>query len=400
MKYCLYIQPYTYIKINNDKLLFYSCLSNQLYVETDIEVCSFLYNSSLEKEYICDLSEQEAANESIKIFTSKIRKYFMGDIIKQTNSETPIVFVPKPKIQSENLTQDNKSKLWDGENILNNVFTLNIYTNGVEYADYFANAHKQFLFPIQSEQELILEKLQGVFKTNNFHNLRDINIVGSQQYSTFEKLVRFLQTKDIAKTYVFLSDNLETDRLISIDDKTIYEIIFAVTSAIEKDIIKILEKLKGGNFVFRFVVSTEEELQKINFLIEKYNIDDYEINPYFTGRNFDFFKNNVFVNQSDLEMVQLTMQDIMAKSKLNPLTFGKLSIMPNGDVFSNLNCPKIGNLYNESIKSIIMNEFDKSYSWTYSRNKKQECEKCVFNLLCPPITNYEYCNGISKICNF
>jgi len=368
-------------------------------VETDIEVCSFLYNSSLEKEYVCDLSEKVVNNESIKIFTSKIRKYFMGDIVKQTNNEAPVIFVPKPKIQSENLMQDNKSKLWDGGNILNNVFTLNIYTNGVEYVDYFANAHKQFLFPIQYGQELKLEKLQSIFESNNFINLKNVNILGNQQYNEFDRLVDFLQKKSIAKTYMFLSDNLETDRLILNDDKTIYEIIFVVSSTIEKDVIKTLEKLNDVNLVFRFVVSTEEELQKVNLLIEKYNIENYEITPYFTGHNIDFFKNNVFVNQSDLELVKLTMQEIMIKSKLNPLTFGKLSIMPNGDVYSNQNCPNIGNIYNDSIKSILMNEFEKSYSWTYSRSKKQECEKCVFNLLCPPITNYEYDKNISKICN-
>ena len=396
MYYLLFFQPYTYIKVNSDKSLFYNCLSNQLYIVTDTVVCTFLNNSHLEKEYTCKLSKKEMKHDSIMVFIENVRNYFMGDVIKHDYSEiSPIIFAPKPKIQSE----DVNFKLWDGTNLLDNLHELNIYTNGVESDNYLSDAYKQFIYPLQSNQELSFVKILDIFNNNEFPNLISVNIIGNHNYSSYDKLVKYFKDKNITKTLVLLSDDCVSESAILRDKNIIYEIILHMNSINEIDISNIINKYNNANLKLKLIVSTEEELKRANHYVEKFKVSNYELNPYFTGHNFDFFKDNVFLNTNDLETIELSIRDIMIKSKINPLCFGKLSILPNGNVHSNQNCPSLGNIESDSIKFLIMNEFEKSYSWTNSRNDKSECTNCVFNLLCPPLTNYEYYKEISKICN-
>ena len=42
---------------------------------------------------------------------------------------------------------------------------------------------------------------------------------------------------------------------------------------------------------------------------------------------------------------------------------------------------------------------DKGKSWWKLRTNIKPCNNCLYNLLCPPISNYEYVIGKYNLCN-
>ena len=70
--------------------------------------------------------------------------------------------------------------------------------------------------------------------------------------------------------------------------------------------------------------------------------------------------------------------------------FGALTFLPNGNCYTNINSKPIGNIYKKSIYKLIhycLIQRDKD--WLLTRNKVEPCKNCLFNALCPPISNYE-----------
>ena len=90
---------------------------------------------------------------------------------------------------------------------------------------------------------------------------------------------------------------------------------------------------------FVFEVSSEEDVQQSERLIEQYQIDKYRLKPNYTGNNIRFFENEVFLSKEDILSSPMTMKDFFARQAMNLYDFGKITILPNGDVYANLNHP-------------------------------------------------------------
>ena len=83
---------------------------------------------------------------------------------------------------------------------------------------------------------------------------------------------------------------------------------------------------------------------------------------------------------------------------MNIYDFGKINIMPNGDVYANLNHPILGNIYTDSLYEIVHKEVEEGKSWLRIRNEAP-CNDCVYQWLCPPPSNYEIAIGRSNLCH-
>lgn len=64
----------------------------------------------------------------------------------------------------------------------------------------------------------------------------------------------------------------------------------------------------------------------------------------------------------------MTIQDFFSRQVVNLNDFGKINILPNGDVYANLNQPKLGNIYDNTIYELIEKEINTGQSWFNIRN--------------------------------
>ena len=141
-----------------------------------------------------------------------------------------------------------------------------------------------------------------------------------------------------------------------------------------------------------------QEYEKINKVIDAYSIEKYDIKPFYTGENISFFTKFVYMDESDITKVKLDKREIFAHQSLNTFDFGKICIMPNGDVFANVNHPVLGNISNKTIHELLYKEIVEGKSWLRIRNQSP-CKKCLYKWLCPSPSNYEIAIGKNNLCN-
>jgi pseudo-rSAM protein len=111
-----------------------------------------------------------------------------------------------------------------------------------------------------------------------------------------------------------------------------------------------------------------------------------------------FFKENIFLSKEDILSTHISIKNIFANQSINIFDFGKINIMPDGNVFSNLNHPSLGNIYTSSIYDLVRKELFEGKSWLRIRNQAP-CNECVYQWLCPPPTNYEIAIGYTNLCH-
>jgi len=94
----------------------------------------------------------------------------------------------------------------------------------------------------------------------------------------------------------------------------------------------------------------------------------------------------------------LTKRELFAKKELNTNFFGKLTIFPDGNIYSNPNERPLGTI-KDSLYEMLYKELTEGYAWMLTRDQKEPCTKCRFKFLCPPISNYEFAIGKFNLCH-
>ena len=82
---------------------------------------------------------------------------------------------------------------------------------------------------------------------------------------------------------------------------------------------------------------------------------------------------------------------------MNENFFGKLTIVPSGEVYANVNCKPIGVYPQDSLKKLVFEELVHSTAWFRLRDK-QPCSGCANKYLCPSVSNYELVTGKDNFC--
>ena len=111
-------------------------------------------------------------------------------------------------------------------------------------------------------------------------------------------------------------------------------------------------------------------------------------------------KENVFVNEDDILEIKESLFELATKKISNPSFFGKLIFNADGNIFTSFNFPPIGNINELNIKNLIFNLLeDENSSWRVNKAQIEPCSNCIYNLLCPPISNYELVLGQNNLCH-
>jgi pseudo-rSAM protein len=395
-----FIEPYVNLFLTKKKSILYNTFDGS-YIEVSKESIAFNLIKRLSKKknlYVTDVKKKELQNPSFHSFINLAKKKFIGDIIEKTFSvEKPVQIRPILKIINPIKGIANSDEIREFDYLHNLYIYLNLSDNN--------QINKQFLFCneiFECDVELEFNRLKSILDSVKFSN---ISILGSDvlMYSRIENLIKFIRQNNIRTSFYIncLNSNINLRNLSlfkSIDAK----LYISVSEGIDKytllNLISITDKL-GISPKFEFKIEKVEDIEYFEPLIDEIGMKEYSLNPYYNGQNLNLFEEAVFLNKEDIFEAKPTQKDIFARQKINQLNFGKLFILPNGNVYSNLNTSKLGNLNKYSIIEMVHKEIYKKKNWFKLRKNVKPCKSCVYNLLCPPISNYEYAIGKYNLCH-
>jgi pseudo-rSAM protein len=140
---------------------------------------------------------------------------------------------------------------------------------------------------------------------------------------------------------------------------------------------------------FNLIVSDPATLQEALELVSILDLPNLFFKPVFTGNNLDFFRENVFVSLEEILASKPSQQQVFSRMTINENDFGKLWVLPEGEVHANLNDPPLGLVKNEYLHQLVLRELDSKSSWGRTRTILAPCKGCVYQFLCPPVSSYE-----------
>ena len=217
--------------------------------------------------------------------------------------------------------------------------------------------------------------------------------------SLFSEYVRIFSQFDYTKNYYSHYFNVnENICLINLPDTTLNIIVtLPVDEQKFEKAHKLLKENSKVNYFWIFIITSESEYSQTVALIEQFNIQKVAIKPFYNGSNYDFFLENLFTTSEDLAMIQLNRRQIFARQYINATNFGKLTVMPDGKIYANINHDAIGAIYDD-IRNIIYSELVNGKSWLRIRDQKP-CSDCVYQWLCPSPSNYEIAIECPNLCH-
>lgn len=399
-RYWLTLSPETFFWLKNNRLLLYNSDNQKLFVMNSSPaleaICTQLLH--LGNLYTIELEQSEISNPFVSQFIEKIRETKSGVLTENNGTNLkPTSYYPYFKLQNgvEQLKWEHDRGIAGG--IADNLHELTIYINGSKHGN--NNFYKQIPYPINFNGSLNVESLISFISGFNGGNLHKINIVGDVYgYQNLELLLDWLLTKKFDIQLFLLSEDMpDCDHSIEkhwTNGVTTNLIIDRKSSLFKLDTLKskVLHKVN-----FLFVVCTEDEVEIFSEVIEKLDIKNYEMRPLFIGTNLDFFRHFVYTTHNDLENCALTKREIFANMTLNVHSFGKITVMPDHKVYSNVNNPSIG-LLGDSNYNLIYKEMTEGQSWLRIRDM-EPCCNCVYQWLCPSPSNYEMAISKPNLCH-
>lgn len=175
------------------------------------------------------------------------------------------------------------------------------------------------------------------------------------------------------------------------------ELVIFVHSGFDKKTVECQMNLFASYpIIWQFIVSSDADVQEVGTLNLPSSVQ-IEMKPFYTGENLSFFKENVFCSLDDILVEPISRKTIFRRQTLNENFFGKLTIVPSGEVYANVNCKPIGVYPQDSLKKLVFEELVHSTAWFRLRDK-QPCSGCANKFLCPSISNYELVTGKDNFC--
>ncbi len=402
-EYWFYLEPYVHIFNDTQNILLYNTLNGADIIinKNNKKVFDIVNEVKIpENLYVTSISPNDIKNNRIANFIKEIKEKFFGDILdKNLSKGKPVQMIPILKL--ENKIENNIINPDVQE--LNSLAEITLFLNSN-----LKNSHRensQFIFCTengQSDNEIEFSILKHIIDNTK---IGKINITGNNifSFSKFDKAIQMLENKRVFSNFYMNYKNPDiTHQNLKIIQKINSQINYSVSSPINNDAIKqVVEKSEKAkvSYSFDFKIETEPDTAECEKVINKFNIDNYNFLPYYNQKNTKLFEEAVYLEKDDIFEAHATQKDILARQAINQLSFGKLFILPNADVYANLNNHKIGNLKSNNILEIINKELYHGNSWRKLRKDVEPCNNCIYNLLCPSLSNYEYAIGKNNLCN-
>lgn len=374
--YWLVIEPYIYVCVKDKSSLLYNTLDSVIIESENVEVAKLLQETLQNKSYgVVLLTNEKYKQKNINAFIKELHKKYMGDIIDVTLSKSkPIQIFPYINF-SDKREVYKIHNFSPHKNVLNNLFEINIHV------DHTTNIEKLSPF---------LQSLPDDLAFNIIGNMGEV----VKGYKLLSLLNQYPSRKNIVCSYI---------NVIALEPDFINKFFYRILIQSPIDIIqwnKTIKLLLNQTLPFEYIfeVSSEEDFLQAERLIEQFGIETYHLKPIYTGENINFFEENVFLTKEDILSTSMSIKDFFAKQSMNIHDFGKINIMPNGNVYANVSHPALGNIYTHSIYEIVQNEMEGGRSWLRIRNHAP-CNTCIYQWLCPSPSNYEIAIGRPNLCH-
>lgn len=407
-KFWFYLEPYTFVFEGKQGTVVYNTLNGKVVrCENDIVVNDILCQLKERNSGYCTLLTQEQiSSKEIKDFVDNIRSTFSGDIIDCDLSDGK-PFIIKPIL---NLLNDPKKTQQEKgytlrENVLDYVHEINIYlkTDCAQGCSFCNEYYKQFLCCTESSTSyplLNIEEYKMLFDHLSVIGVQKINILGGNlsQNLLFKELLKLIENYHF-KTYLYISySNIDLHFVSLMRNIDNVNVCILVQETNKMNIIfSLIKNIDLRSVKWLFIVSSEKEYSNVSQLIEESEIVG-EVIPFFNNENIDFFEKYVYIELEDILSEPISRQKIYSRQVLNESLFGKLTIMPNGDVHANVNNPILGNIKLQKLNELIYKEIATSDSWLKKR-EEMPCSSCTYRLLCPSPGNYELVMNRLNLCN-
>ena len=405
----LTILPYVYISVKKKEILFYNTLNKEsIYIKNSDNIKSFIRkikNSNGINTII--FQEKEFRNSYNKKTINELQEKYMASVTHTNHlmkapfqlSSKMFLFSDVEKLKDEKKALDFVSyeRLNDISKYLNKLF---IYINN--YIE-LNNQCQYKLFPsfINSSHydELSLSSIKLILNQLKKTQLSEVDILGGDifKHSQINDILILLKEYKLN----FILHLFYEDVNLNFIKKDFQYIIHASFPINEEKLDKVILDFKSKEIKYKlnFIISNETDFVYAYNLLKLKNIIDYSFSPVIDG-NLNFIKRNMFLSKKEILSNEISMQSIFKNQKLNDNFFGNINIVSNGDIYSNFNLKKIGNVFKNSILDSLTKEFTHTYSWRKTRLSVKPCNTCVFNSICPPISNYEYVLKRFNLCKF
>lgn len=393
-KFWFFIKSHIYVNIKSNAVLLYDTHTGKdLYIESDsaIQMANKIYE--YENLGSIELEQSDLRKSGTLDFVNMVVKNDMGELQDQNQFPTkPVILLPilSLNFDVERFKDKENVDLFLARDISKYLLDVNVILNSScqQQCEHCHDYCKQFFCCSKNNpsETLSRDSVINLLRQTSFFPVRTINITGGNIYQYQDLDVFEISNGDGAKIFNFYIHYLNYHENSFIDKHNIHLIVNTPVNLNKLNEICILTKEKKVKF--HLIIEENKHFVELEYAMKKLGIEDFEVHPYYNGHNLPFFEENVYLTKEDILVNPISMREIYRNQKLNANSFGSLFFLSNGEIKANLNERVIGNIYKDRIIDVIYTEMTQNTAWRKTRSEKP-CKGCVYEHLCPPLSNYE-----------
>lgn len=402
--YWFFLEPHIYVCVKSKKMLLYDTNTcKNLYVESLVAIQ--LVNRIYEDENLgcIELKQSDLIEPNIHDFVNTVVMNGMGKLLKQSEHPIkPVILLPilSLNLDVEKFKDKENVDIFLSRDISKYLLDVNIILNNscTQQCLHCRNYTKQFFCCSKGDvpENLSQDSLVNLLRRISYFPVRTINITGGDIYQYQNLEVFSTSNKDGKKVFNFYVHYLNYQENSYIDSQNIHLIINTPVN-VDK-LCEVCLLTHGKEVKYHLIVENEEQYNELELAMIALGVKNFEIHPYYNGQNIRFFEENVYLSKDDIVATPISMREIFRNQKLNANFFGSLYILPNGDIKANLNEDTIGHLDKDRIIDVINIEMMQNTAWRKVRSS-EPCKDCVYQFLCPPLSNYERAINKQNLCH-
>lgn len=401
--YWLYLEPYTFIFKNEEEALVYNTL-NSAYL-----VCPYtqpLFRALIDgledmnNGYCVPLSEGALKNGEVLAWLKRLCETFSGNVIP-ASGQKPFLLKPVCRIYNSIQHQQKDKAFSLGHTILENLNEVSLFLPSDTHSSSEACPppyYKQFLhnYPF-STQGFSCNDYVRLLANLSATDVSKVNLLNTNTCNYFPQLLGRLKQCDF-DIDLYVDVEAVNEGMCGWHLTKNMRFVVCLSSSYDIDLMKdVVLSLKDKCCKWNFIVESEQDMDMANML-QEFTDMSVDLVPYYTGENMSFFKQFVYNSLEDILAEPVSKQSIFRRQTLNENFFGKLTILPSGEVYANMNAGSIGNILSDSLAKLVYREMTQSTAWFLTRDK-DICRNCVNKYLCPSISNYEWVSGTTNMCH-
>ena len=402
-----YLEPYTFISEDFEYFFFYNTNSQRgMSFQKDKNISEIVKElQNPDKLYSVRIDVRDLEDEHLYNFVRTIQTSEFGDII-EGELPKPLIMPPTLNLQYsvERLKKHNTSI---SDNILSYLHEVAIFINGecLLNCEGCQNEFKQHLCCTKSENILDLTLLKNFLFTISYTGA-SITILGGNifRYAELRELLNILRRVNSMHTFITNWRNIpENPEVLNLLSHELFRLKIVINKMYQVDfMVALARKIKRNNIaqLWEVSITSISEYEKAEILSQQLaNLNiNVNIKPIYNGENRSFFERYIYIDEEDIDKMELDRQGVFSLQELNTNDFGKITILSDGKVYANVNKEPIGDI-KDSIGEMLCKELESGISWRRTRYKTEPCDQCRFKLICPSPSNYELVMGKTNLCH-